>query len=89
MVWLCCVVLCCVVLCCVVLCCVVLCCVVLCCVGLGWVGLGWVGLGWLCGKYQASLYLSGYQRELTYQHADGSYSAFGNKYGIPRPGSLW
>ena len=53
----------------------------LCCVQLGWVG--------LCGKYQASLYLSGYQRELTYQHADGSYSAFGNKYGIPRPGSLW
>ncbi|CAB4033836.1 CD109 antigen-like, partial [Paramuricea clavata] len=31
----------------------------------------------------------GYQRELSYQHRDGSYSAFGDKYGKSRPGSLW
>ena len=34
------------------------------------------------------LFVSGYQRELSYQHSDGSYSAFGEKYG-GSSGSLW
>lgn len=47
---------------------------------------------------QATLYMkTGYQRELSFQHPDGSYSAFGPGSGIggpghgppPEPGSLW
>ena len=33
--------------------------------------------------------LTGYQRQLTYRHKDGSFSAFGESSNSPQPGSLW
>nr|KAG5706244.1 hypothetical protein BaRGS_019571 [Batillaria attramentaria] len=35
------------------------------------------------------LMISGYQRQLRYQHRDGSFSAFGDRYGSGQSGSMW
>jgi hypothetical protein len=53
-----------------------------------YIDIAWYDLTWYY-KFGGDIFLLGYQRELSYQHRDGSYSAFGDKYGKPRPGSLW